>query len=145
MPASIRASVAMDVCCLTNYQSLIDAGGLSKHGVYYFVPGVEVLDTFQINELIVPRAHLSVNGDGTISHTSRRGAGPRKTAASYRTYGKLTTVRSTLRLRPRGVTEMRREILHGWTNTYRTLNAAQSSEHRGYKQAPKNLETQYSK
>ena len=49
--------------CLTNFQSLIDAGGLSKHGVYYFIPGLlKHFDTFQINQLIVPRAHLSVNG-----------------------------------------------------------------------------------
>ena len=53
----------MDVCCLTNYESLIEAHGLSKHGVYYFVPGLlKHFDTFQINELIVPRPHLSVNG-----------------------------------------------------------------------------------
>ncbi len=36
---------------------------MSKHGVYYFVPGLlKHFNTFQINELIVPRAHLSVNG-----------------------------------------------------------------------------------
>jgi hypothetical protein len=58
-----RVRTAMDVCCLTNYESLIEARGLSKHGDYYFVPGLlKHFDTFQINELIVPRAHLSVNG-----------------------------------------------------------------------------------
>jgi cephalosporin-C deacetylase-like acetyl esterase len=58
-----RVRVAMDVCCLTNYESLIEARGMSKHGVYYFVPALlKHFDTFQINELIVPRAHLSVNG-----------------------------------------------------------------------------------
>lgn len=58
-----RVRVAMDVCCLTDYESLIAAHGLSGHGAYYFVPALlKHFDTFQINELIVPRAHLSVNG-----------------------------------------------------------------------------------
>jgi cephalosporin-C deacetylase-like acetyl esterase len=58
-----RVRATMDVCCLTNYESLIAANGLSKHGVYYYVPALlKHFDTFQINELIVPRAHLSVNG-----------------------------------------------------------------------------------
>jgi dienelactone hydrolase len=60
---SPRVKLTMDVCCLTDYQSLIAAHGLSGHGVYYFVPSLlKHFDTFQINELIVPRPHLSVNG-----------------------------------------------------------------------------------
>ncbi len=36
---------------------------LSGHGIYYFVPSLlKHFQTAQINELIVPRAHLSVNG-----------------------------------------------------------------------------------
>jgi hypothetical protein len=58
-----RVSAAMDVCCLTDFDSLIAANGLSGHGVYYFVPSLlKHFSTFQINELIVPRPHLSVNG-----------------------------------------------------------------------------------
>jgi dienelactone hydrolase len=58
-----RVRVTMDVCCLTDYESLIAAHGLSGHGGYYFVPALlKHFDTFQINELIVPRARLSVNG-----------------------------------------------------------------------------------
>ncbi|HEX5235794.1 MAG TPA: alpha/beta hydrolase family protein [Silvibacterium sp.] len=58
-----RVKLTMDVCCLTDYESLIDTHGLSGHGVYYFVPSLlKHFDTFQINELTVPRAHLSVNG-----------------------------------------------------------------------------------
>ena len=58
-----RVKLTMDVCCLTDYQSLIEAHGLNGHGVYYFVPSLlKQFDTFQINELTVPRAHLSVNG-----------------------------------------------------------------------------------
>lgn len=58
-----RVKLTMDVCCLTDYESLIEHHTLSGHGVYYFVPSLlKHFDTFQINELTVPRAHLSVNG-----------------------------------------------------------------------------------
>ncbi|HMM29747.1 MAG TPA: acetylxylan esterase, partial [Aggregatilineaceae bacterium] len=33
-----RVQVCVDLCCLTDYQALIDAGGLDGHGVYYYVP-----------------------------------------------------------------------------------------------------------
>jgi dienelactone hydrolase len=60
---SPQVKLTIDVCCLTDYQSLIAAHGLSGHGVYYFVPSLlKHFDTFQINQLGVPRAHLSVNG-----------------------------------------------------------------------------------
>jgi len=55
--------LTIDVCCLTDFESLIGTHGLSGHGVYYFVPSLlKEFDTAGINELIVPRAHLSVNG-----------------------------------------------------------------------------------
>jgi len=58
-----RVRVVIDICCLTDYDSLIAAHGLSGHGVYYFVPSLlKHFDTFQINELMVPRPRLSVNG-----------------------------------------------------------------------------------
>ena len=58
-----RVSAVIDVCCLTDYDSLIATHALKEHGVYYFVPSLlNHFDTFQINELIVPRPHLSVNG-----------------------------------------------------------------------------------
>lgn len=58
-----RVKLTMDICCMTDYESLIQDHGLSGHGVYYFVPSLlKHFDTFQINELTVPRAHLSVNG-----------------------------------------------------------------------------------
>jgi hypothetical protein len=58
-----RVTSTTDVCCLTDYESIIATHGLHRHGVYYFVPALlKHFDTFQINELIVPRAHLSVNG-----------------------------------------------------------------------------------
>ena len=58
-----RVKVCMDVCCLTDFEELIKADGLSGHGIYYYVPSLlKHFQTAEINELIVPRAHLSVNG-----------------------------------------------------------------------------------
>jgi dienelactone hydrolase len=58
-----KVKVIMDVCCLTDYDSLIEANGLQGHGVYYFIPSLlKQFDTTEVNELIVPRPHLSVNG-----------------------------------------------------------------------------------
>jgi dienelactone hydrolase len=58
-----RIRVCMDVCCLTDFEELVRTEGLKEHGIYYYVPSL--LKHFQasdINELIVPRPHLSVNG-----------------------------------------------------------------------------------
>jgi len=58
-----RVSVCMDVCCLTDFEELIRADGLKGHGMYYFVPRLlQHFQTAEINELILPRPHLSVNG-----------------------------------------------------------------------------------
>ena len=58
-----RVKVCMDVCCLTDYEELIKTHGLKEHGIYYYVPSLlKKFQTADINELIVPRAHLSVNG-----------------------------------------------------------------------------------
>jgi dienelactone hydrolase len=61
LDARIRTTI--DICCLTDFDSLIANHGLSGHGVYYFVPSLlKQFDTADINSLIVPRPHLSVNG-----------------------------------------------------------------------------------
>jgi dienelactone hydrolase len=58
-----RLRLTMDVCCLTDFESLIEAHGLSGHSIFYYVPSLlKHFDTSQINALTVPRAHLSVNG-----------------------------------------------------------------------------------
>jgi hypothetical protein len=58
-----RVRVCVDVCCLTDSEELLKVHNLSGHGVYYYVPSLlKHFQTAQINELIVPRAHLSVNG-----------------------------------------------------------------------------------
>jgi len=59
-----RIEVCVDLCCLTDYQALIDSRGLDEHGIYYYVPGL--LNHFtaaEINALIAPRPHLSLAGD----------------------------------------------------------------------------------
>jgi dienelactone hydrolase len=59
-----RVKVCVDICCLTDFQALIEAGNLAGHGVYYFVPSLlKRFTTAQINALIAPRAHLSLAGD----------------------------------------------------------------------------------
>jgi dienelactone hydrolase len=58
-----RVKVCLDVCCLTDYEELIHTHGLKEHGIYYYVPSLlKHFQTADINELIVPRPHLSVNG-----------------------------------------------------------------------------------
>ena len=58
-----RVKLCCDVCCLTDYDELIKTHALKEHGVYYYVPSLlKHFQTAQINELIVPRAHLSMNG-----------------------------------------------------------------------------------
>lgn len=58
-----RVQLCIDLCCLTDFEELIRTHNLRGHGIYYYVPAL--LNHFQtatINELIVPRAHLSLNG-----------------------------------------------------------------------------------
>jgi hypothetical protein len=58
-----RVRLCVDLCCLTDYEELIKTHHLRGHGIYYYVP--RLLKHFQaheINELIAPRPHLSLNG-----------------------------------------------------------------------------------
>lgn len=58
-----RVKLCVDLCCLTDYQELIKAHNLRGHGIYYYVPRLlKHFQTHEINELIAPRAHLSLNG-----------------------------------------------------------------------------------
>ena len=53
----------MDLCCLTDFEALIANKGLARHGIYYYVPSLlKHFQTHEINELIVPRPRLSLNG-----------------------------------------------------------------------------------
>jgi dienelactone hydrolase len=58
-----RIKVCVDICCLTDYQALIETRKLNGHGVYYYVPRLlKHFTTAQINALTAPRAHLSLAG-----------------------------------------------------------------------------------
>ena len=58
-----RVRLCLDVCCLTDFEELIKIHNLKGHGIYYYVPSLlKHFESAQINELIVPRSRLSVNG-----------------------------------------------------------------------------------
>jgi hypothetical protein len=60
----VRIKVCIDICCLTDFQALMEINNLSGHGLYYFVPSLlKHFTTAQINALIAPRAHLSLAGN----------------------------------------------------------------------------------
>jgi hypothetical protein len=58
-----RIQVTVDICCLTEFQILLEEKGLSRHGIYYYVPSLlKHFTTAQINALIAPRYHLGIAG-----------------------------------------------------------------------------------
>jgi dienelactone hydrolase len=58
-----RFKVTVDICCLTDFHTLLAKKALSLHGLYYYVPDlIDRFTTAQINALIVPRAHLGLAG-----------------------------------------------------------------------------------
>lgn len=58
-----RVKLCIDLCCLTDYDELLRTKHLKGHGIYYYVPKLlKHFSAAQINELIVPRLHLSLNG-----------------------------------------------------------------------------------
>lgn len=58
-----RIKVTVDICCLTDFHTLLAKKGLSRHGVYYYVPRLlQHFTTPGINALIAPRAHLGLAG-----------------------------------------------------------------------------------
>ncbi|HET7812314.1 MAG TPA: acetylxylan esterase [Steroidobacteraceae bacterium] len=59
-----RLKVVVDICCLTDWHTLVEVGGLKGHGIYYYVPDLlNHFTTSQLNALIAPRAHLSLAGN----------------------------------------------------------------------------------
>jgi hypothetical protein len=59
-----RLKVVVDICCLTDWHTLLEVGGLAGHGIYYYVPDLLThFTTAQLNALIAPRAHLSLAGN----------------------------------------------------------------------------------
>jgi pimeloyl-ACP methyl ester carboxylesterase len=60
----VRVKVCVDICCLTDFQALIDTRGLDGHGIYYYIPSLlKHFSTADINALIAPRPHLSLDGN----------------------------------------------------------------------------------
>jgi hypothetical protein len=58
-----RVKVCIDLCCLTDFETIIKTRGLDGHGIYYYVPSLlKHFSTAQINELIAPRPHLGLVG-----------------------------------------------------------------------------------
>lgn len=59
-----RVAAVVDICCLTDFQALLERRGLDGHGVYYYVPGLlKHFTTAGIQALICPRPHLSLAGN----------------------------------------------------------------------------------
>jgi hypothetical protein len=59
-----RICACLDICCLTDYQSLIARRNLDAHGLYYYVPGLlKHFTAADVNALICPRPHLALAGD----------------------------------------------------------------------------------
>jgi hypothetical protein len=59
-----RLKVVVDICCLTDWHTLVEVGGLKGHGIYYYVPDLLThFTTSQMNALIAPRAHLALAGN----------------------------------------------------------------------------------
>ncbi len=58
-----RVKVTVDICCLTEYHTLLADKGLARHGIYYYVPGLlKEFTASDVNALIAPRAHLGLAG-----------------------------------------------------------------------------------
>lgn len=58
----LRACV--DICAQVDGESLIEDGGLDRHGIYYYVPGLlPRYSMADIDALIAPRPHLAIAGD----------------------------------------------------------------------------------
>jgi dienelactone hydrolase len=58
-----RIKVTIDLCCLTEFHTLLRKKGLGGHGIYYYVPGLlKHFTTAEINALIAPRPHLGIAG-----------------------------------------------------------------------------------
>ncbi len=58
-----RVKLCIDICCLTDFTTLLQNNDLKEHGIYYYVPALlKYFSTADINSLIAPRAHLALAG-----------------------------------------------------------------------------------
>jgi hypothetical protein len=59
-----RIKICIDICCLSDFKTMIKNRTLDQHNVYYYVPGLlKEFDTSIINSLIAPRPHLGLAGN----------------------------------------------------------------------------------
>ncbi|WP_390410201.1 CocE/NonD family hydrolase [Lacticaseibacillus jixiensis] len=62
-----RIKVCVDIAGQVDLETLMAQRGLGHHGFYYYVPSLlEHFSTQQIQELIVPKARLSLSGRGDV-------------------------------------------------------------------------------
>ncbi|MFH2068046.1 MAG: acetylxylan esterase [Candidatus Omnitrophota bacterium] len=60
----VRIKVCVDICCLSDFQTMVNNRTLDQHGIYYYVPNLlKEFDTVAINSLIAPRPHLGLAGN----------------------------------------------------------------------------------
>jgi acetyl esterase/lipase len=58
-----RVKATVDICCLTEYHTLVAKKGLAGHGIYYYVPSLlKHFTAADVNALVAPRAHLAIAG-----------------------------------------------------------------------------------
>lgn len=59
-----RIKVCIDICCLSDFDALIETRYLDGHGIYYYVPSLlKHFNAGEIHALIAPRPHLSLAGN----------------------------------------------------------------------------------
>ncbi len=109
-----RIAAVVDICCLTDFHSLIEQRGLDGHGIYYYVPGLlKHFSTAAIQKLICPRPHLSLAGDlDPLTPSAGLTAIDREVSEEYRARGAASAWR--LERYPVGHVEtvaMRQEVL----------------------------------
>ena len=120
-----RVRLCVDLCCLTDYEELIRIKNLKGHGIYYYVPGLlKHFQAHQINELIVPRPRLSLNGRRDLLTPP---AGVERVRDHllplYRTYGKKEDCRIELfDCGHEETPKMRRHVL-AWLDRYLAKNS----------------------
>ena len=109
-----RIAAVVDICCMTDFHTLIEQRGLDGHGIYYYVPGLlKHFSTAAIQKLICPRPHLSLAGDlDPLTPPAGLTAIDREVSEEYRARGAASAWR--LERYPVGHEEtaaMRREVL----------------------------------
>ena len=115
-----RITTCLDLCCMTDFEELIKANNLKGHGIYYYVPALlKYFDTKTINELIVPRPHVSLNGR-LDDLTPPKGVEKVRDylLPLYVKYGKAEDCRIELFDCPHEELPEMREIVVGWLEKY---------------------------